>query len=162
MMFLRNPYQGFVPKPISGAESGFTFVELMITLVFLSIALLAVTSQFPFGLKVSEQAEDITVQTNLAQELLEEIRTWPWDQITTQFDGLDENPPEDPHGNPMDGTGGYPNFGEYRRRVLVRYADPATLDTTSVPSQLKRIEVEVTSLITGQRIVLMMIMAEKP
>jgi hypothetical protein len=133
----------------------------MITIVFMATALLAITSQFPLGLKASEQAEDITLEVNLAQELLEEIRTQPWSLIDS-YDGLDENPPEDISGNPMDGTGGRPDYEEYRRQVTVRYADPATLDTTSVPTQLKWVEVVVTNIITNQRVELAMIMGEKP
>ena len=142
-------------------QTGFTFVELMITLAFLSIALLAVTSQFPMGLIISQSAEDLTLETNLAQERLEEIKSIPWDQLDW-LDGQSENPPEDLGGNPLDGTGGRANLSQYRRDVIVRYADPVTLDTTSVPSQLKRIEVSVTSLINGQSTTLMLIMAEKP
>ncbi len=142
-------------------EAGFTFVELMITLVFMSIALLAITIQFPVGMRVSDQTEDIAIEVNLAQELLEEIRTIPWALIDA-YDGRDENPPEDISGNPLDGSGGRPDYAEYRRRVTIRYADPATLDTTSVPTQLKRVEVEVSSIISGQRTVLFMIMGEKP
>ncbi|MFC1595313.1 prepilin-type N-terminal cleavage/methylation domain-containing protein [Gemmatimonadota bacterium] len=142
-------------------QAGFTFVELMITMAFLSIALLAVTSQFPMGLSISQSAEDLTLETNLAQELLEEIKSIPWDLIDS-YDGLSENPPADLGGNPLDGTGGRANFSQYRRDVIVRYADPVTFDTTSVPSQLKRIEVSVTSTINGHSTTLMMIMAEKP
>ncbi len=142
-------------------QAGFTFVELMITMVFLSIALLAVTSLFPMGLSISQSAEDLTLETNLAQELLEEIKTIPWDLIGS-YDGLSENPPEDIGGNPLDGTGGRANFSQYRRDVIVRYADPVTLDTTSVPSQLKRVEISVTNTINGHTTTLMLIMAEKP
>ena len=142
-------------------QAGFTFVELMITMVFLSIALLAVTSLFPMGLSISQSAEDLTIETNLAQELLEEIKTIPWDLIGS-YDGLSENPPEDIGGNPLDGTGGRANFSQYRRDVIVRYADPVTLDTTSVPSQLKRVEISVTNTINGHTTTLMLIMAEKP
>ena len=142
-------------------QAGFTFVELMITMAFLSIALLAVTSQFPLGLSISQSAEDLTLETNLAQELLEEIKSIPWDLIDS-YDGLSENPPEDLGGNPLDGTGGRANLSQYRRDVIVRYADPVTLDTTSVPSQLKRIEVSVTSTINGHSTTLILIMAEKP
>ena len=142
-------------------QAGFTFVELMITMVFLSIALLAVTSLFPMGLSISQSAEDLTIETNLAQELLEEIKTIPWDLIGS-YDGLSENPPEDIGGNPLDGTNGRANFNQYRRDVIVRYADPVTLDTTSVPSQLKRVEISVTNTINGHTTTLMLIMAEKP
>jgi uncharacterized protein (TIGR02598 family) len=143
------------------AESGFTFVELMITLAFLSIALLAVTGLFPMGLSVSQSAEDLTVETNLAQELLEEIKTFTFDQIDS-YDGVSENPPLDVGGNPMDGTGGRPDFNHYRRDVVVMYADPVTFDTTSTPSSYKRVEVTVTNLINGQWTTLTMIKADQP
>ncbi|MFC1627508.1 hypothetical protein ACFL3H_00160 [Gemmatimonadota bacterium] len=147
-------------RPLS-TQVGFTFVELMITTAFLSIALLAVTIQFPLGLSISQSAEDLTLETNLAQELLEEIKTISWDLIDG-YDGLSENPPEDLGGNPLDGSGGRANLSQYRRDVIVRYADPVTLDTTSVPSQLKRVEVSVINTINGQSTTLMLIMVEKP
>lgn len=147
---------------ISRNQAGFTFVELMITMAFLSIALLAVTSLFPMGLSISQSAEDLTIETNLAQELLEEIKSRPWLLIDAIYNGLSEYPPEDMVGNPFDGNGGRPNFSQYRRDVIVRYADPVTLDTTSVPSQLKRVEVSVTNTVNGHTTTLMLIMAEKP
>ena len=142
-------------------ECGFTFVELMITMAFLSIALLAVTGLFPLGLEVSQSAEDLTIETNLAQELIEEIKSFPWTVIDS-YDGLSESPPEDIGGNLLDGTGGRPNFSHYRRDVLVRYADPATLDTTSTVTALKRIEVTVSNTNNGHSTTLVMIMTERP
>jgi len=143
-------------------NSGFTFVELLITLMFLSIAILAVSSQFPLGLKVSESAEDITLETNLAQELLEEIRTVPWDQIDGIYDGLSENPPQNIDSLPMNGQGGRPNYSLYRRDTTISYADPATLDTTSTETKLKRIEVSVTNIRTDISISLVLYRAELP
>jgi prepilin-type N-terminal cleavage/methylation domain-containing protein len=142
-------------------QAGFTFVELMITMVFLSIALLAVTIQFPIGLSLSQSAEDLTLETNLAQELLEEIKSIPWNLIDS-YDGLSENPPQDIGGNPLDGNGGRANFSQYQRDVQVSYADPVTLDATVVPSQLKRVEVTVININNNHSTTLMLIMAEKP
>ena len=65
-------------------------------------------------------------------------------------------------GNPLDGNGGRVNFSQYRRNVLIRYANPVTLDTTSVPSQLKRIEVTVININNNHSTTLMLIMSEKP
>ena len=152
-------------------EGGFTFVEMLITLTFLSIALLALTSQFPLGLKVSREAEDITVQTNLAQELMEEIRgmlywadpamppgtplgpdgepdRWSYNDVD-DYDGLFEVPPYDLQGNPMDGSGGHPDFTRYQRSVTVSYADPTTFESFPGQTDFKRIEVTVTSLISN-------------
>jgi len=143
-------------------SSGFTFVELLITLMFLSIALLAISSQFPLGLRASESAEDITLETNLAQELLEEIRTVPWDQIDGIYDGLSENPPANILSQPMDGQGGRPNYGLYRRNTTISYANPVTLDTTSTPTSLKRIEVSVTNTLRGITTSLVLYRADLP
>ena len=167
-------------------EEGFTFVEILITLVFISIALLAVTSQFPMGLLISETAEDITVETNLAQELIEEIRAMSWedpdapgsplgpDGIFEQtegrqwyndvddYDGLVETPPVDLNGNDMDGTGGRPNFAKYRREVTVTYADTTTLEVSAVQTPYKRIEVGVLNVRTDLRTALVLIVARQP
>jgi prepilin-type N-terminal cleavage/methylation domain-containing protein len=147
------------------AQHGFTFVELMITLVFLSIALLAITSQFPLGLRASEQAEDITVETNLAQELLEEIRFLTWNPSVDEFvsggyDGSVENPPVDLSHNPMDGTGGRPDYSRFRRTVRSWYLDPATLDTTATPTDLRRVQVVVVNIMSEQRVALELIVSK--
>ena len=143
-------------------NSGFTFVELLITLIFLSIAMLAVSSQFPLGLKISESAEDITLGTNLAQELLEEIRTVPWDLIDGIYDGLSENPPQNMDNLPMNGQDGRPNYSLYRRNTTISYANPVTLDTTATPTSLKRIEVSVINTRTNLSISLVLYRADLP
>ncbi len=164
-------------------DGGFTFVEILITLTFLSIALLAITSQFPLGLRVSQAAEDLTVETNLAQELIEEIRgmlywsdpaspanplgpdgeanRWSFNDVD-DYDGLNESPPYDVQGNPMDGADGRPNFRRYRRTVSVSYADAANYDPTPFPTPFKRIEVTVSNTTTGQRVVLSTIVTQRP
>ncbi len=146
-------------------EAGFTFVEILITLVFLSVALLAVTSQFPMGLSVSETAEDLTLEVNLAQELMEEIRTLAWQEYSgaplgpdtgetsrdwyddiDDYHGLAEQPPVDVSGNPMDGTGGTPDFSQYLRTVSVAYVDTTTLqDTGGTVTPFKEVTVTVTN-----------------
>ena len=166
-------------------EEGFTFVEILITLVFISIALLAVTSQFPVGLRISETAEDITIETNLAQELVEEIRamSWedpqepPWSPLgpdglletgrlhfddVDDYDSLVESPPVDLNGNDMDGTGGRPNFSKYSRDVTVTYADTTTLEVSAIQTPYKRIEVGVSNVRTGLRTALVLIVARQP
>ena len=163
-----------------GPEGGFTFVEILITLVFLSIAMLAVTFQFPFGLKISEGAEDLTLGTNLAQELMEEIKAMYWedpdspgsplgpDALETgreyfddvdDYDGLVEAPPHDLDGNPLDGLDGRANFGKYTRDVVVTYADTTSLQAVAGPTSYKRIEVGVTNTLNQNRAILVLILA---
>ena len=165
-------------------ERGFTFVELLITLMFMTIALLAVTSQFPLGLRVSQTAEDLTVETNLAQELMEEIRgmlywadpnrppgtplgpdgeadRWSYNDVD-DFDGYSETPPYDVQGNPMDGAGGRPNLGRYSRSVSVTYADPATYLSTAAITHYKRGTVTVVNTANAYQITLSLLIAETP
>jgi len=158
-------------------------VEILITLVFLSIAMLAMTSQFPLGLKVSQSAEDLTLATNLAQELMEEIRSMRWEDPQTaggplgsdsgewgrldfddidDYDNLVESPPNDLDGNPLNGQGGRANLARYQREVTVTYADPITLAATATVTGLKRIEVGVANVDTGQRSTLVLIKAWRP
>jgi len=164
-------------------ERGFTFVEILITLIFISIALLAVTSQFPLGLQISQSAEDLTLATNLAQELLEEIRSMAWEDPQSggaalgtdlgefgrldyddldDYHGLVESPPRDLDGNPLDGLGGRANFARYQRDVTVTYADLTTLAATGSVTDFKRIEVGVSNLDTGQRTFLVLVKAWSP
>jgi type II secretory pathway pseudopilin PulG len=170
-----------IPRP--RPQGGFTFVEILITLVFLSIAMLAMTSQFPIGLSVSQSAEDLTLATNLAQELMEEIRSMPWEDPQTSgaplgpdsgewgrlvfddiddYDDLVESPPNDLDGNPLNGQGGRANLARYERDVTVTYADPTTLAATATVTGLKRIEVGVSNVDTGQRSTLVLIKAWRP
>jgi type II secretory pathway pseudopilin PulG len=169
----------------SRAQGGFTFVEILITLVFLSIAMLATTSQFPLGLKVSQSAEDLTLATNLAQELMEEIRSLRWEDPQLpggvlgpeigqgewsrldfddidDYDGLVESPPNDLDGNPLNGQGGRANLARYERDVTVTYADPTTLAAVGSATALKRIEVGVSNVDSGQRTTLVLIKAWRP
>ena len=161
-------------------EGGFTFVEILITLVFLSIALLAVYTQFPAGMYVSQAAEDITLGTNLAQELMEEIKAMYWEDPDSpgsplgpdasetgrslfddidDYDGLVESPPYDLDGNPLDGLDGRVNMSRFRRNVMVTYADSTTLDTTSTATDYKRIEVGVTNTMNQNSTSLVLILA---
>ena len=158
-------------------------MEILITLVFLSIALLAVTSQFPVALRVGQSAEDLTVATNLAQELLEEIRTLPWqdpsgvvvlgpdagetDRVlhyndVDDYDGLYEHPPRDLDGYDLDGTGGRPNFSQYARMAEVTYADPATLEPTVTVTDIKKVTVTVRNVFSGQEVSLYLFVPWRP
>jgi hypothetical protein len=165
-------------------EQGFSFVELLITLMFMTIALLAVTSQFPLGLRVSQTAEDLTVETNLAQELMEEIRgmlywadpsrppgtplgpdgeadRWSFNDVD-DFDGYSATPPYDVQGNAMDGTGGRPNLSRYSRSVSVTYADPVTYLSTIAITQYKRVTVTVVNTSNAHQVSLSMLIASTP
>lgn len=56
-------------------ESGFTLIEVMISLVVLLVALLGVAAAFPAGLVASRLGEDVTKATHLAQERIDQLRT---------------------------------------------------------------------------------------
>jgi hypothetical protein len=91
-----------------------------------------------------------------------EANRWAFNDVD-DFDGLDENPPYDVQGNPMDGEGGRPNFLQYRRTVSIEYADKDNnYDPTAVATAFKRIDVTVRNINTDQQVMLSTIVAQRP
>jgi prepilin-type N-terminal cleavage/methylation domain-containing protein len=60
------------------AERGMTMVELMISLVVLSIGLLGIAAIFPSGRRFSNRDRLLTSATDLALQKMEQIRTYSY------------------------------------------------------------------------------------
>jgi prepilin-type N-terminal cleavage/methylation domain-containing protein len=60
------------------AERGMTMVELMISLVVLSIGLLGIAAIFPAGRRFSNRDRLLTTATDLALQKMEQIRTYAY------------------------------------------------------------------------------------
>ena len=64
-------------------RAGLTYAEILMALVILAVALVPLLSQFYIGFQGSRVGRDITIATNLAEDLIDEIRS----------KRFDENPP---------------------------------------------------------------------
>ena len=64
-------------------EAGFSFVELLVTIIIAGIAFAAMFPLF-VGAQQSQASDGFrTVGTNLAQDMIERVRQLDYDQITT-------------------------------------------------------------------------------
>ena len=141
---------------MAASQKGATFIEIMISVVILSILMIGFIAVFSRGSRTIREMGEWRIALLLAQQMLEEIGSKDYDDADS-YDGRDFNPPQYCDGTPMDGTS-YPpdhNFTPYytyfRREVAVTnvkdddFSDdsPADGDTDS-----KRITVTVSSTAT--------------
>ncbi|MCH7760579.1 prepilin-type N-terminal cleavage/methylation domain-containing protein [candidate division TA06 bacterium] len=80
-------------------ESGFSLLELLITVVILSIGLMALSGIFPMGSRSRLKAENMTRAMELAEQKMEKLRVMGYEEIR-------EYPPE---------TSIYDTVGNYTR-----------------------------------------------
>lgn len=141
---------------------GFVLVEVSITYLILSLALVALLPVFILAIRAAKSTERIEVATQLSTELLEEIRLRKWDAATPKphrhistpgslgiekseiasdkrtfddiddFNGWREAPPLDPLMRPLTA------FSAYSRDVTVRYVD-ANMNPASGPTDYKQV-----------------------
>ena len=83
-------------------DRGFSFLEILLATVLLSIGLVGLVNAFSIGLSESSQAKQYTVAKNLAEEKLEEIRNTSYANVVIESPAV-----------PVSG------FLDYRREVLV-------------------------------------------
>ena len=67
------------------ALTGFTLMELLTAILVLVIALTGLLSAYVGCFNLNENARNLTVATNAAQQRMEEIRNTPFDSISTTF-----------------------------------------------------------------------------
>jgi type IV pilus assembly protein PilV len=58
-------------------QSGFTFIELLVAIVVLSLGLLAVAGMQVTAIRGNASANVISTKTAVAESILEEILSWP-------------------------------------------------------------------------------------
>jgi len=129
---------------------GFTFLEIIIALTILSVALLGFSQIFSTALNASYRAAQESIATNLGRGLMAEIMSKNFVEDPTMnpppalgpdgtesrfggsgnaFDDVDdyhgysESPPISVGGLPMDGTAGTPDYSKFSRSVSVKYVD---------------------------------------
>lgn len=69
-------------------RSGFTLVELLLGITILTIALLSVAAMFPMGYMVVHESGKTTMTLTAARQMLEDIRSVPFDRLAN-LNGFD-------------------------------------------------------------------------
>jgi len=145
-------------------KRGFILVEVSVTYVILSLALVTLLPVFLLAIRASKNTEQIVSATNLSSELMEEVLMRKWDQSTPSpalhipspgaigvdagetasdkrtfndiddFNNWTESPPKDPVMNNMT------DFSPYTRTVTVSYVD-ANLATSATATDYKKVTV---------------------
>jgi hypothetical protein len=151
-----------MPTRPRGAQTGVTLAEVLIAGFILTLVVTALLPLFLHGMRVSKNSVHAKVSTQLAEELLEEVRLRRWDELTPtppravggfgvvgtddgedpadkrtfddvdDFNGWREAPPTDPVMRPL------PGFEDYHRSVAVGFFSVAG---ATVPANAKQLTV---------------------
>lgn len=78
-------------KPAS-YNRGFSLVELLIGMTFLTVSLLAIAAMFPMAYVVANEAGKTTMTLTAARQILEDLRSVPFDDLT-DLNGFDTSDP---------------------------------------------------------------------
>lgn len=106
-------------------DSGFTFIELILIIVIVGIAIIPLVQIFTTSLKGGAEAEANTIALELAQEKMEEIRELSFSTVSNSS-----------------GSFKIP-FTSYSYQVTVSYVD-GNFSTSAPATNYKKVEVRVT------------------
>lgn len=67
---------------------GFSLIELLIGMTFLTVSLLAIAAMFPMAYVVANEAGKTTMTLTAARQILEDVRSLPFDDLT-DLNGFD-------------------------------------------------------------------------
>jgi len=73
---------------IEGKDRGFTLVEALLGMTILTIALLAIAAMFPMGYMVVHESGKTTMTLTAARQMLEDVRSVPFDELAN-LNGFD-------------------------------------------------------------------------
>lgn len=62
-------------------KKGFSLLEIMVAFTILTIAFIAISRSFPYGLAINKSAENSTIASFLAQDKIEELHSLGYDNI---------------------------------------------------------------------------------
>ena len=156
-------------SPRQCPKSGFTFIEMAVSLALLFAAIAPITYVFTHGLNVSREMEVNTQCLILAQDLIEETLSKNFEETSGSFgresgestanranyDDVDDydrwgpnNAPEYIDGTQMDGSGSAPDYTFLRRSVVVQNVSNADFDTDAADgsTDFKKIQVTVNTI----------------
>ena len=116
--------------------SGFTLIEVLVSVFIVVIALLAIIRIFPLGMNINVSSERTTVADNLAQNKIEEMISLPYSQLTV---GTIESRHKVPDSSSI-----------YERQTVISYLN-GSLQPSATDQGIKKVVVTVywPSAITG-------------
>jgi prepilin-type N-terminal cleavage/methylation domain-containing protein len=138
MLGMRYPVWPTDISEIKGHQAAFSLIEVIISMLILSILMLSVGMMFTRGRGYIKGQGDRRIALALAEHRLEEISTMTFSQLEA-FDAVPndgdpliydntENPPNDTFvgGVPLDGTGGLPDYSYFNCQTVLEYAEVVT------------------------------------
>jgi type IV pilus assembly protein PilV len=82
-----------LPWEKSRTSAGFTLLELLIALMFLSVGILAMAQVFAVAQRHAAHSREETVAVTLISEIREKIMSETFDDVQSVFDGVDTQAP---------------------------------------------------------------------
>ncbi len=128
------------------SRAGFTYAEILMAIIVLAIAIVPLLGQFYIGFHGNKTGRDVTIASNLASGVMDEIRSKAfedpdankkfgpepdedtsnrieWDDVD-DYNGWTETPPRTIDGQIMNGTGGQPDFSIFKYEAVVESVEP--------------------------------------
>ncbi|MBN3040165.1 MAG: hypothetical protein JW867_03480 [Candidatus Omnitrophica bacterium] len=151
-------------------KKSLTLIEIIVSIAVIVISLLGAAALFTMSMRMTRESKIRFNSAILAKDLMEEISTKKWDELSSpsivlgpefgesragsteltywddidDYNGLSNNPPQAIDGTVMNGSNHpYPNYSNYRRSVTVRYVDDTTLQPAAFQTNYKRIRIRV-------------------
>ncbi|MFH1029762.1 MAG: hypothetical protein V1770_00705 [bacterium] len=112
--------------------SGFSLIEILIAITFLTVGIFSVASMFPTGIKMSRTAEEKTLAATIAQEKMEEL-------IASGYEGIAIGIIEPRHEAVQ---GSYGDIYNFYRETATAYVDE-DLSPSESDTGMKKIEVTI-------------------
>lgn len=127
-------------------QRGIALTEIIVAGVILATVVIGIALMFSRGKGDIDWQGERRIALTLAQDMIERIKAGSFDGVST-FNGLNECPPTNISGTPMDGTGGTPDYRNFRRQVTVEYVDDAdfSIPPAIPPSNSEKVTVTVSS-----------------
>lgn len=109
-------------------QQGFSLIEIMVAILILTVTFISLMYSFPFGLAITKGAENTTIASYLAQDKIEELHSFGYDNISVGTIEIKHQLSADPSSY----------LYSFQRKTVVDYVD-GDLQTSVSDLGLKRI-----------------------
>jgi len=119
-----------------GEESGYSLIEVMVSIMLLTIAILPMVGMFDMGLKSATQAGNYDSARALANANLDKVRALPWSSVTGATATYEPVNAPITASNPAAGQPVSCNQGLYTCSVTTRYVNDDFSQATAATPQV--------------------------